>query len=76
MTLRRQPECTCTTCTDMLNNTAVSQAMHNASCYNDYTLSSRATLCMLFADSLVLSAGILGMSEDESHFFHGWLNLH
>ena len=56
----------------MLHNTAVSQAMHNASHYNGYTLPSRATLCMLFADSLVLSASF---SEDESHLFHGRLNL-
>jgi len=53
----------------MLHNTAVSQVVHNASCYNDYTLPSRASLCMLFADSLVLSAGFSDMSEDESHFF-------
>ena len=53
----------------MPHSTAVSQAVHNASRYNDYTLPSRATLWMLFADSLVLSAGFSGMSEDESHFF-------
>ena len=50
----------------MPHSTAVSQAVHNASRYNDYTLPSRATLWMLFADSLVLSAGFSGMSEDES----------